>query len=81
MIIPLIELFWRVKSHWSLPASSAMPLAGRQLLVSEDKTDITLIPTINPDGFDRATEASCYGKDGLDQQTIHEHTAGNFEWC
>ncbi len=27
-----------------------------------DRTDITLIPTINPDGFDRATEGRCVGK-------------------
>ena len=26
-----------------------------------DNTDITLIPTINPDGFDRSIEGSCYG--------------------
>ena len=28
-----------------------------------DKTDITIIPTINPDGFDRGTEGACSGAD------------------
>ena len=28
-----------------------------------DTTDITIIPTINPDGFDRATEGACSGGD------------------
>jgi len=28
-----------------------------------DNTDITLIPTINPDGIDRSIEGSCYGGD------------------
>ena len=27
-----------------------------------DNTDITLIPTINPDGFDRSVEGECYGE-------------------
>ena len=26
-----------------------------------DTTDITIIPTINPDGFDRGTEGACSG--------------------
>ena len=28
-----------------------------------DTTDITIIPTINPDGFDRGTEGACSGAD------------------
>ena len=28
-----------------------------------DETDITIIPTMNPDGFDRGTEGSCSGAD------------------
>ena len=28
-----------------------------------DRTDITIIPTINPDGFDRGTEGACSGAD------------------
>ena len=28
-----------------------------------DTTDITLIPTINPDGFDRGEEGACSGAD------------------
>ena len=27
-----------------------------------DNTDITIIPTINPDGFDRSEEGECSGK-------------------
>ena len=27
-----------------------------------DTTDITIIPTINPDGFDRASEGACLGE-------------------
>ena len=27
-----------------------------------DTTDITIIPTINPDGFDRAKEGECSGE-------------------
>jgi len=40
----------------------ARPLVSRvaKLLAS---TDITLIPTINPDGFDRGTEGACSGGD------------------
>ena len=28
-----------------------------------DRTDVTIIPTINPDGFDRAKEGACSGAD------------------
>ena len=39
---------------------NARPLVTRvaKLLAT---TDITLIPTINPDGFDRGTEGACSG--------------------
>ena len=35
----------------------------REALITQllDTTDITIIPTINPDGFDRATEGKCSG--------------------
>ena len=35
----------------------------REALITQlvDTTDITIIPTINPDGFDRAREGKCSG--------------------
>ena len=35
--------------------------ADHVVVDSTDRTDITLIPTINPDGFDRSTEGQCTG--------------------
>ena len=29
-----------------------------------DTTDITIIPTMNPDGFDRGKEGACFGRSG-----------------
>ena len=38
----------------------------REALITQlvDTTDITIIPTINPDGFDRAMEGKCSGNNG-----------------
>ena len=43
-----------------------------------DTTDITIIPTINPDGFDRGREGACYGSSyRTGRYNEGGHTGGN----
>ncbi len=62
------------------PRLTALILSKRQKYIFgriqfrgfSDRTDITLIPTINPDGFDRATEGRCVGKSTFFVRNITE---------
>ena len=43
-----------------------------------DTTDITIIPTMNPDGFDRGKEGECSGTD-YQSGRLNEGRGGEFE--
>ena len=43
--------------------SSFMPPQDSRVTRLVDSTDISLLPSTNPDGFDRATEVRCYSVD------------------
>ena len=48
-----------------------MKVTTRRIAMLLATTDITIIPTINPDGFDRGTEGACSGRHILSILCFH----------